>query len=103
MSMVSGFKYVKDPLMWTNPSIRREFIRFLKKNKVHKEYLANLHNRKKELSVFLSKTSAPEFIERAFPLKKSKEGYWFWFDIVKKWNRYLNEKLLPDWWHGDCY
>ena len=69
-----------------------EFIRFLVHEHVINQYISNYKKRGNAFRI----NGYPhnilyhnDFLRYSFTWDKTKEGYWFWYDINIKWNFYL--------------
>ncbi len=64
------------------------FIKFLKKERVYRKFVAN----KTVPNSFLEKQDSYIYLSVSFVWEDSPEGFGFWSDLYKKWIDFLNKK-----------
>lgn len=65
-----------------------KFIKFLKKEKVHKKFFVNLLL----LKSYLETLKPCYYLNAAFGWKETSEGFKFWSDLNEKWIEILNKE-----------
>ena len=84
-----------------SPLTNKEFVKYLKDNNIHEEFIYNCEHYNKNLINNINKTKPHDYVNVSFIWSYTKEGYDFWYDIYNKWRKYLkkqNESIDFDDW-----
>ena len=80
-------------------TIKQQFIKFLKDNKVYEQFMHNFDKREDyrnftcSKNQFLSKMEPVCFINGAFTYDRTKEGYDFWLRMSLNWQQYCSNSI----------